>query len=424
MQDLRKGKGLTQEDLAHKVGVSGQAVSKWENDLSYPDITLIPDLASILETDIAYLFGKQPDAPVPQSKIPDSYQGLPLVHTTDHVACYSDKLVESNDATSVKFADGSTAELSTRLAVNSGQGNILFVTLSDIDPTQSDSDLTITSKDFEFGCSRNLSISIPSCICKIIRSADDKTRVSAKGVPKFLHLLKVEHDSASMLLKIGYEQTDNNNSNFNKSDNQLLVELPVDSEGENMELRINGSGEIRSEIQQFSTGKLRINGSGNIHVQEFSDSCDAAINGSGNINGTTTNALSIKINGSGNVIWNEGQEVHVKINGSGDVNLGKAQHLGAKINGSGDITVEELTGKGDFSTKISGSGDIRINSGNCHKFNVDINGNGDIHASNVTANTAHIVIRHGGSVTLGHVVESSTEQIKKKGTITILKRGI
>lgn len=45
---LRKEKGLTQEELAEKLGVSAQAISKWENDASCPDITLLPTLASIL----------------------------------------------------------------------------------------------------------------------------------------------------------------------------------------------------------------------------------------------------------------------------------------------------------------------------------------------------------------------------------------
>lgn len=40
----RKEKGLTQEALAEKLGVSSQAVSKWENDASCPDISLLPQL--------------------------------------------------------------------------------------------------------------------------------------------------------------------------------------------------------------------------------------------------------------------------------------------------------------------------------------------------------------------------------------------
>ncbi len=42
---LRKQKGLTQSALAADLGVSSQAVSKWENGLSCPDIQLLPQIA-------------------------------------------------------------------------------------------------------------------------------------------------------------------------------------------------------------------------------------------------------------------------------------------------------------------------------------------------------------------------------------------
>lgn len=45
---FRKARGMTQEDLAEKLGVSSQAVSKWENDVSCPDIGLLPKLAATL----------------------------------------------------------------------------------------------------------------------------------------------------------------------------------------------------------------------------------------------------------------------------------------------------------------------------------------------------------------------------------------
>jgi len=45
---LRRQKGLKQEDLANTVGVSSQAVSKWENDQTCPDISLLPKLAELL----------------------------------------------------------------------------------------------------------------------------------------------------------------------------------------------------------------------------------------------------------------------------------------------------------------------------------------------------------------------------------------
>lgn len=45
---FRKAKGMTQEDLANQLGVSSQAVSKWENDASCPDISLLPQLSKVL----------------------------------------------------------------------------------------------------------------------------------------------------------------------------------------------------------------------------------------------------------------------------------------------------------------------------------------------------------------------------------------
>ena len=44
----RKAKGLTQENLAREMGVSSQAVSKWETDASCPDISALPQLCKIL----------------------------------------------------------------------------------------------------------------------------------------------------------------------------------------------------------------------------------------------------------------------------------------------------------------------------------------------------------------------------------------
>ena len=48
----RKRQGLTQEQVAERLGVSTPAVNKWENDNSYPDITLLSPLARQLNTDL------------------------------------------------------------------------------------------------------------------------------------------------------------------------------------------------------------------------------------------------------------------------------------------------------------------------------------------------------------------------------------
>lgn len=52
---LRKEKGMTQKDLADKMGVTDKAVSKWERNLSCPDISSLPMLAEVLGTSVETL---------------------------------------------------------------------------------------------------------------------------------------------------------------------------------------------------------------------------------------------------------------------------------------------------------------------------------------------------------------------------------
>lgn len=58
----RKRLGMTQEQLAERMGVSAQAVSKWENNLSCPDISVLPELAEIFGITVDELLGKNPPA--------------------------------------------------------------------------------------------------------------------------------------------------------------------------------------------------------------------------------------------------------------------------------------------------------------------------------------------------------------------------
>ncbi len=54
---LRKAKGYTQEDFSQLLGVTAQAVSKWENDLSCPDIMLLPKIAQLFDISVDELLG-------------------------------------------------------------------------------------------------------------------------------------------------------------------------------------------------------------------------------------------------------------------------------------------------------------------------------------------------------------------------------
>lgn len=59
LRQRRLALGLTQEQLAQRLGVSAPAVNKWERNNSYPDITMLPPLARLLEVDLNTLLSFQ-----------------------------------------------------------------------------------------------------------------------------------------------------------------------------------------------------------------------------------------------------------------------------------------------------------------------------------------------------------------------------
>ena len=75
---LRLSRGMTQEQLAKRMGVTPQAVSKWENDLNYPDVATLPALAALLGTSVDALLtvpdsdGAANDRPTPAPARPTS----------------------------------------------------------------------------------------------------------------------------------------------------------------------------------------------------------------------------------------------------------------------------------------------------------------------------------------------------------------
>lgn len=61
---LRKEKGLTQKEVAEKLGISPKAVSKWETGKGFPDISLISSLSTVFSVDISKLL----DGEMPKSR--------------------------------------------------------------------------------------------------------------------------------------------------------------------------------------------------------------------------------------------------------------------------------------------------------------------------------------------------------------------
>ena len=98
----RKSLGLTQEGLAQRLGVTNQAVSKWESDQCCPDIMLLPGLADAFGITLDELFGREaPTTVVPaeEGEPQTGMAGLPWPDDDDlRAVCYhGHRLVEYDE---------------------------------------------------------------------------------------------------------------------------------------------------------------------------------------------------------------------------------------------------------------------------------------------------------------------------------------
>ena len=480
IEELRKQKGMTQENLAERLGVTNQAVSKWENSLCYPDIELIPTLCAIFEISLDDIFGKI-KKDVSNLSFPQVYKGLNLVATFANIACYSDKEIiqtgiQGQPAPStIEFKDGSIAELSSRRVVNRGPGKIILRALDDIVSNNvsginnyellkklEEKKLMPNHLDIEYGKVKKLECAIPNGNCVIEKADGDKTLIFVDGYPEFIDLLEFEYhqgEQTTLIVKYDQHKRDKLGNEMNKWDiskNNVKIALAYDGEKlEGIGVSVDGSGDIKLEVPSIGAG-LNINGSGNIDAPVSFDALGANINGSGNIKFINGGNLGATINGSGNIDFNNADNCGLAINGSGDIKFNNAGNCGASINGSGDISANiignlgasingsgdmkfhecdiisiEIHGSGDFDTdkanksvaiKIHGSGDVNIRSGEVETFDIFMD-NGEVNARGVTTDKANIEIPNHGRVEIGRVKIESIEKCGDNAEVIIHQRG-
>lgn len=89
---LRLAKTATQERLAKELNVSPQAVSKWENDINYPDISLLPDLARFLGVSVDELLSGASAST--QGSVAAQESVAAREHATEVVSVAADELAE------------------------------------------------------------------------------------------------------------------------------------------------------------------------------------------------------------------------------------------------------------------------------------------------------------------------------------------
>ncbi len=120
IQRLRKQKGLTQEDIAKRITISPQAVSKWENDASSPDITMIGDLADILGVSVDELLGREnASKEEPEKEVHD--EDDPIKPKAEEVN--DDRVIIDDGGIHLQSEDGDTVEITNKgIHVTSSDG--------------------------------------------------------------------------------------------------------------------------------------------------------------------------------------------------------------------------------------------------------------------------------------------------------------
>lgn len=390
----RKNKGMTQEELAAALNITPQAVSKWENGIGLPDVTLFPKIAKVLDIPIGVLFGTERSG---ELTFPKKFKELPYICSHDEAACYSDKPFDRKEGGLVTFTDGSTADLEKREVINKGTGDIRIVEFDECEKYHQDNAWgNGTSFEREFGKFESLSVS-SSFGCTVTVHRGGRTgQVKASGSALFIAMIDVKCNGKILVVTIKSPQ----GNNRGQKDNKLDIFTGFDR-GAALEIKINGSSDIICE-------------------PDF-ESMTFGINGSGDISAASTNRLEASINGPGDIDMANAGDATITINGSGDVECGSAKNSKLKINGSGDITVKKPMG--DIDLRISGSGDVSCGEGEIDKLNVLISGSGDFDATGLTVREAEITVRGASDITIGRIKERSVEKIPKGASLKVLRRG-
>jgi transcriptional regulator with XRE-family HTH domain len=89
--ELRKAAGLSQLDISRALDISRQAVSKWENDTSSPDVLNLIKLADLLDTEVEYLatgrktYGRRPPVVIKTTETIEKIVEKPVIQTVETV---------------------------------------------------------------------------------------------------------------------------------------------------------------------------------------------------------------------------------------------------------------------------------------------------------------------------------------------------
>lgn len=412
--ELRKVRGLTQDELANRLRITPQAVSKWERGAGLPDVGIFPDLAKVLGVSIGTLFGEGADS---EMTVRTSQFGLPLVHHTKNIACYSDKILLSANEREAVFEDQSTVNFSSRTVTNRGPGEIRLAEIEAViekHGTWGSTDTSL-SRDYSGFTGISLDVAYPSSV-KIVPVENGFTGIKASGLPEFIGNIESYLSEDVLYVKVASSY----GHNVKNDNNYLTIFIPESCRGNH--IKVCGSSSVELETD-YDTSFLSVSGSGTINAKNVHGNLCATISGSGIIGvGNASGEGELSIAGSGIINVGElSQRFEIKIAGSGVITAKKAKDASAEIAGSGDIKIEEVSGT--LFSQIAGSGEIHCKKGEVDKLSLAIYGSGDFHGKELTAKEADIVSEGSGKIELYRIIGYSTEQLSEDSELKVKIRG-
>lgn len=437
-EERRRAK-MTQETLARALGVTPQAVSKWENGIGYPDVTLFPDIARVLGVPIERLFGEERRG---GSEVdpPAEYGGMPLICRWKAKLCYSSKQAVSIDEQNgkVEFADGSTADLAEGCVINCGEGEVRIFHADGVIRESSSVNTNMMFDTLQIGSFEEIKMILGwPCTVKICKPDGGGHRVYAEGSEDFIDALKV--DASAGRLTVEASKYHGNVPEAETDRNRLLIYTEF-TRGRALEMSVNGrvgcgiepnferakitiNGCASMTADSFEEGFLCINGSGDVQINAFEKLADMKINGSGCVQAERMGATKIVINGSGDITAGDVNGLaEIAVNGSGDVDMKRCLGAKIKISGSGDVNIARISGS--VETRIYGSGDVSC-AGEIDTLKLRIHGSGDFHGADLTVGESDIKTADGSraEIDIGRIRGRSVEYLAKETILRVGKRG-
>lgn len=394
----RKEFGYTQETFAGKLGITPQAVSKWENGIGYPDITLFPAIADVFNMSIDELFGRQHEAPeVHVAEQPENTEKAKEAAVDDSAS--------GNE--SAKEAEPSKKKKGFFKHFNIG-GAKFSLRFDDSDDgreaIESESELeTFDSIDMELN---------GSCDVGIISS--DSFRYEASGSERFMKSLNISSENGT--LKVVNEKY-NSFGIFNEN-NELKIYTALNA-GKKISLKVNGSGDVDIG-HYFEEAVICIHGSGDVNAESIG-SINATVTGSGDIEFDSANTAELQISGSGDInIGVINNSVNASISGSGDIDIDSAHDATIKLAGSGDAKIGTISGS-YLNAFMSGSSDVTA-SGNVDFLKIVASGSCDFDGSGLTANEADITASGPCDIEIDRIIGQSREKIDRIAELRVNQR--